>query len=135
MRKDYVNLVSSILKRKATFLALFFPTKIKKPESSDPPFYVDIEQELPIFTKKFKIISLNSKPNSIKPRLGSDRSSSSTTTSIGPSSRRRVVDRSLWTLPPHCNGKYSEMLIVAKNSPLLSSFVVKKTSQLLNIIR
>ena len=35
----------------------------------------------------------------------------------------------------HCNGKYSEMLIVAKNSPLLSNFVVKKTSQLLNIIR
>ena len=35
----------------------------------------------------------------------------------------------------HCNGKYNEMLIVAKNSPLLSSFVIKKTSQLLNIIR
>jgi len=35
----------------------------------------------------------------------------------------------------HCNGKYNEMLIVAKNSPLLSGFVIKKTSQLLNIIR
>ena len=35
----------------------------------------------------------------------------------------------------HCNGKYNEMLKVAKNSPLLSSFVIKKTSQLLNIIR
>ena len=35
----------------------------------------------------------------------------------------------------HCNGKYNEMLIVAKNSPLLSNFVIKKTSQLLNIIR
>ena len=35
----------------------------------------------------------------------------------------------------HCNGNYNEMLIVAKNSPLLSSFVIKKTSQLLNIIR
>ena len=35
----------------------------------------------------------------------------------------------------HCNGRYNEMLIVAKNSPLLSSFVIKKTSQLLNIIR
>ena len=33
------------------------------------------------------------------------------------------------------NGNYNEMLIVAKNSPLLSSFVIKKTSQLLNIIR
>lgn len=70
MRKDYVNLVKSILKRKATFLALFFPTKTKKPESSDPPFYVDIDEVLPIFAKKFKIISLNSEPNSIKPRLG-----------------------------------------------------------------
>ena len=35
----------------------------------------------------------------------------------------------------HCNGKYNEMLIVAKNSPILSSFVIKKTSQLINIIR
>ena len=35
----------------------------------------------------------------------------------------------------HCNGNFNEMLIVAKNSPLLSNFVIKKTSQLLNIIR
>ena len=35
----------------------------------------------------------------------------------------------------HCNGKYDEMLIVAKNSPLVSDFVIKKTSQLMNIIR
>ena len=35
----------------------------------------------------------------------------------------------------HCNGKYKEMLVVAKNSPLLSDFVIKKTSQLMNIIR
>ena len=35
----------------------------------------------------------------------------------------------------HCNGKYNEMLMVAKKSPLLSSFVIKKTSQLINIIR
>ena len=35
----------------------------------------------------------------------------------------------------HCNGKYKEMLMVAKNAPLLSNFVIKKTSQLMNIIR
>ena len=35
----------------------------------------------------------------------------------------------------HCNGKYKEMLMVAKNSPLLNDFVIKKTSQLINIIR
>ena len=35
----------------------------------------------------------------------------------------------------HCNGKYKELLMVAKNSPLLSTFILKKTSQLLNIIR
>tara|TARA_B100000965_G_scaffold229147_1_gene191874 strand:+ start:270 stop:1220 length:951 start_codon:yes stop_codon:yes gene_type:complete len=35
----------------------------------------------------------------------------------------------------HCNGNYKEMLMVAKNSPLLSNFIIKKTSQLLNIIR
>ncbi len=35
----------------------------------------------------------------------------------------------------HCNGKYSEMLIVAKNSPQLNDFIIKKTSQLMNIVR
>ena len=35
----------------------------------------------------------------------------------------------------HCNANYKEMLIVAKNSPLLSDFIIKKTSQLMNIIR
>ena len=35
----------------------------------------------------------------------------------------------------HCNGKYKEMLMVGKNAPLLSNFVIKKTSQLMNIIR
>ena len=34
----------------------------------------------------------------------------------------------------HCNGKYKEMLIVAKNSPFLSKFIIKKTSQLINLI-
>jgi len=34
----------------------------------------------------------------------------------------------------HCNGKYKEMLTVAKNSPLLNNFIIKKTSQLMNII-
>ena len=35
----------------------------------------------------------------------------------------------------HCNGKYNEMLIVAKNSPKVSKFIIKKTSQLTNIVR
>jgi len=29
----------------------------------------------------------------------------------------------------HCNGNYKEMLEVAKNSPFLSEFIIKKTSQ------
>ena len=32
----------------------------------------------------------------------------------------------------HCNGKMNEMKIVAQNSPILSSFIKKKTSQLIN---
>ena len=31
----------------------------------------------------------------------------------------------------HCNGNYNEMLDVAKNSPVLSKFIIKKTSQFL----
>ena len=35
----------------------------------------------------------------------------------------------------HCNGKYNEMLSVAQNSPIVSNFIIKKTSHLINIIR
>ena len=34
----------------------------------------------------------------------------------------------------HCNGNLKEMNIVAKNSPKLSSFVIKKTSQFYKIL-
>ena len=34
----------------------------------------------------------------------------------------------------HCNGNYAEMLVVAKNSPLLSKFIIKKTSQLYKVL-
>ena len=35
----------------------------------------------------------------------------------------------------HCNGKLKEMEIVGKNSPLVSKFIIKKTSQFYNILR
>jgi beta-N-acetylhexosaminidase len=34
----------------------------------------------------------------------------------------------------HCNGNYKEMLVVANNSPLVSKFIIKKTSQFHKII-
>jgi len=34
----------------------------------------------------------------------------------------------------HCNGNYEEMLLVANNSPLISKFIIKKTSQFYKII-
>ena len=34
----------------------------------------------------------------------------------------------------HCNANYKEMVVVAKNSPLLSKFIIKKTSQLYKIL-
>ena len=34
----------------------------------------------------------------------------------------------------HCNGKFKEMIIVAKNSPKIDKFISKKTSQFINII-
>ena len=34
----------------------------------------------------------------------------------------------------HCNGNLKEMLIVAKNSPKIDKFILKKTSHLMNII-
>ena len=35
----------------------------------------------------------------------------------------------------HCNGNYREMEIVANNSPLVSKFIIKKTSQFYKILR
>ena len=35
----------------------------------------------------------------------------------------------------HCNGKFPEMLQVAENAPIVNSFIIKKTSQFVNIIR
>jgi beta-N-acetylhexosaminidase len=35
----------------------------------------------------------------------------------------------------HCNGRYDEMLIVAKNSPKIDKFIIKKTSQFYKILR
>ena len=34
----------------------------------------------------------------------------------------------------HCNGKLNEMKIVAENSPLISNFISKKTSQFYKIL-
>ena len=34
----------------------------------------------------------------------------------------------------HCNGRYKEMLVVAENSPLLSKFLIKKTSQFYRVL-
>ena len=34
----------------------------------------------------------------------------------------------------HCNGNYKEMLDVANNSPLISKFIIKKTSQFYKIL-
>ncbi len=34
----------------------------------------------------------------------------------------------------HCSGNYKEMLIVAENSPLISKFIIKKTSQLYKVL-
>ncbi len=35
----------------------------------------------------------------------------------------------------HCNGKLPEMVQVAENSPIVNNFIIKKTSQFINIIR
>ena len=34
----------------------------------------------------------------------------------------------------HCNGNYKEMLKVAKNSPIINNFIIKKTSQFYKIL-
>ena len=34
----------------------------------------------------------------------------------------------------HCNGDFKEMEIVAKNSPLIDKFILKKTSQFYKIL-
>ena len=70
-RLEYVQSVSSILKKGGNFVALFFPTKKRKKEiDGGPPFYVNLKQTLSMFENNFNIIKINDNPESIKPRRG-----------------------------------------------------------------
>ena len=35
----------------------------------------------------------------------------------------------------HCNANYSEMRLIAENTPLVDNFIIKKTSQFYNFLR
>ena len=45
-----------------------------------------------------------------------------------------IIYREIDNLVLHCNGKFNEMMLVAKNSPIVDKFIVKKTSQFYKIL-
>ena len=69
-RLEYVELVSKILNKNGQFISLFFPIKEREADKDGPPFYVNLEDTLPMFENNFNIIKIDKNVDSIKPRKG-----------------------------------------------------------------
>ena len=63
-------MVSKILNKNGQFIALFFPIKKREADKDGPPFYVNLEDTLPMFENNFNIIKIDKNVDSIKPRKG-----------------------------------------------------------------
>ena len=71
-RKNYINVMSELLKDKGELIGLFFPLN-KTKEEGGPPFSVDLEETISFFSEKFNLKNLFDHPLSIKPRLGNEK--------------------------------------------------------------
>ena len=70
-RTEYIKNIHHILKTGGELVALFFPIN-KILSNHGPPFGVEINSTVNLFTKKFVNIYSDLNPSSIKPRLGSE---------------------------------------------------------------
>ena len=69
LRKDYIHLIHSLLQTGGRFVGLLFPTD-KLPEEGGPPFAVNIDETLNMFTKNFTVEKRQDHELSISPRKG-----------------------------------------------------------------
>jgi len=71
LRKDYIQLVHSLLLTEGRFVGLLFPTN-KLPAEGGPPFAVNIDETLNMFTKNFTVEVRKEHELSILPRKGKE---------------------------------------------------------------
>ena len=71
-RKNYINMMFNLLKDKGELIGLFFPLN-KTKEEGGPPFSVDLEETISIFSEKFNLKKSFDHPLSIKPRVGNEK--------------------------------------------------------------
>ncbi|MDP6852446.1 MAG: methyltransferase domain-containing protein [Candidatus Marinimicrobia bacterium] len=69
LRKNYIQLVNSLLKTGGRFVGLLFPTD-KLPEEGGPPFAVNIDETIKIFKKFFTLEKRQEHELSVSPRKG-----------------------------------------------------------------
>ena len=71
-RKEYVDMMHNLLKGKGELIGLFLPLN-KSEDEGGPPFAVNLEETLTLFSSKFKLINSLFHPLSIEPRVNNER--------------------------------------------------------------
>jgi len=71
-RKEYVNIMSNLLKDRGELFGLFFPLNKSKDEGG-PPFGVNLKETIHLFSSKFELINSVEHPLSIDPRSGNEK--------------------------------------------------------------
>ena len=71
LRDEYIKIVHKILKPKGEFIAILLPIN-KESNEDGPPFAVNLEETIALFSNKFKIIESIQHPLSIEPRRGNE---------------------------------------------------------------
>ena len=118
----------------ATWLT-YLKSKLLLPGNPEEEFkLLEVAQQLKLQLKKLELIRLLSDQMLKRKRLGREirfRGIKGSIKSIYSTERAFSAGCDLVL---HCNGDYNEMIIVANNSPLISKFIIKKTSQFYKII-
>ena len=67
MRRKYIEIMHRLLKKGGELVAILLPIN-KDLSDGGPPFGIDLEETLDLFSHKFSIVESNKHPLSIEPR-------------------------------------------------------------------
>ena len=71
MRREYVDVMHELLKKGGEFVGVLFPLN-KAVSEGGPPFSVNLNETIDLFSKKFKLIESTPHSLSIQPRVGNE---------------------------------------------------------------
>ena len=71
MRSEYVDIMHELLKRGGEFIGILFPLN-KAISEGGPPFSVNLNETIDLFSRKFKLIESAPHSLSIQPRVGNE---------------------------------------------------------------